>query len=347
MPCSRAASIRFSLGAQVAVEQRLVAEVADPAAQLPGLARAARRRARSPRRPSGAAGRRGCAAAWSCPTRSGRARPACCPPSSSQVDARERGPLAEVAASAPGARSQARSRVRIYPANLPRGAYHPARCGRCSGDSGCGARAWASARHASASAPTVTDPGSGALTSDDGAGGSGSIPVGTPTRGALIFGVQLPPRAIDHFTWDFPLGGRTEQELAALGSGHDDRSHPRRDRRAPRRQPGRAAGRDRRHQPRDGGPFGKRFGGLGHASHQNGLDVDVLYPRADHLERVAPKAKLIDRALSQDLVDRFVAAGAQLRLRRAQTPGSAARGRSCSGSPTTTTTSTCAGDPVV
>ncbi len=60
-----------------------------------------------------------------------------------------------------------------------------------------------------------------------------------------------------------------------------------------------------------GGPFGKRYGGLGHASHQNGLDVDVLYPRADHLERVAPKAKLIDRRLSQDLVNRFVAAGAQ------------------------------------
>ena len=60
-----------------------------------------------------------------------------------------------------------------------------------------------------------------------------------------------------------------------------------------------------------GGPFGKRFGGLGHASHQNGLDVDVLYPRADHLEQAAPKTKLIDRRLSQDLVDRFVAAGAQ------------------------------------
>ena len=28
-----------------------------------------------------------------------------------------------------------------------------------------------------------------------------------------------------------------------------------------------------------GGPFGKRFGGLGHASHQNGLDADILYPR--------------------------------------------------------------------
>ena len=34
-----------------------------------------------------------------------------------------------------------------------------------------------------------------------------------------------------------------------------------------------------------GGEFGRRFGGLGHASHQNGLDVDVYYPRRDRLEK--------------------------------------------------------------
>jgi murein endopeptidase len=60
-----------------------------------------------------------------------------------------------------------------------------------------------------------------------------------------------------------------------------------------------------------GGPFGKEYGGLGHASHQNGLDADVLYPRLDGLERRAYKPALVDRALAQDLVDRFVAAGAQ------------------------------------
>jgi murein endopeptidase len=59
-----------------------------------------------------------------------------------------------------------------------------------------------------------------------------------------------------------------------------------------------------------GGPFGKRYGGLGHASHQNGLDADVLYPRTDGLERRAYKPSLVDQALAQDLVDRFVAAGA-------------------------------------
>jgi murein endopeptidase len=60
-----------------------------------------------------------------------------------------------------------------------------------------------------------------------------------------------------------------------------------------------------------GGEFGKRFGGLGHASHQNGLDVDVYYPRRDGRELRANRARLIDRRLSQDLVNRFVAAGAR------------------------------------
>ena len=59
-----------------------------------------------------------------------------------------------------------------------------------------------------------------------------------------------------------------------------------------------------------GGRFGKNFGGLGHASHQNGLDADILYPRNDGTEQRAVKPSQVDRELAQDLVDRFVAAGA-------------------------------------
>ena len=70
--------------AEVAVEQRLVAEVADPPAQLPGLARAARSRARAPRRRSAAAASPGSAAASSCRRRWGRARPASRPAASSK-----------------------------------------------------------------------------------------------------------------------------------------------------------------------------------------------------------------------------------------------------------------------
>jgi murein endopeptidase len=46
-------------------------------------------------------------------------------------------------------------------------------------------------------------------------------------------------------------------------------------------------------------------------SHQNGLDADVYYPRVDGLERRAYAPALVDRALAQQLVDRFVAAGAR------------------------------------
>src|SRR5918997_1264449 len=61
---------------------------------------------------------------------------------------------------------------------------------------------------------------------------------------------------------------------------------------------------------RHGGDFGARFGGIGHASHQNGLDVDVYYPRRDRRERPPNFPRQINRPLAQDLVDRFVAAGA-------------------------------------
>ncbi len=61
-----------------------------------------------------------------------------------------------------------------------------------------------------------------------------------------------------------------------------------------------------------GGVFDQRFGGLGHRSHQNGLDADVYYPRRDGRLRAPRTAAQVDRRLAQDLVDRFVAAGVQV-----------------------------------
>jgi murein endopeptidase len=49
-----------------------------------------------------------------------------------------------------------------------------------------------------------------------------------------------------------------------------------------------------------------------HVSHQNGLDVDVYYPRLDRRLRAPRTTAQVDRALAQDLLDRFVAAGAQM-----------------------------------
>ena len=61
-----------------------------------------------------------------------------------------------------------------------------------------------------------------------------------------------------------------------------------------------------------GGDFGPRFGLPGHASHQNGLDVDLYYPRLDGRERPPEVVAQADLPLSQDLVDRFVRAGAEI-----------------------------------
>jgi murein endopeptidase len=139
---------------------------------------------------------------------------------------------------------------------------------------------------------------------------AGSVSLGTPQRGALIRGVQLPAEGSDFFTWDFPLGqapnrpwrrwaaGRMIAIVLAVIAEYRAANFE-----APRVG---IADLSRPH----GGDFGKRFGGLGHASHQNGTDVDVLYPRLDLQELRPSKVAQIDRALAQDLVDRFVAAGA-------------------------------------
>jgi murein endopeptidase len=60
-----------------------------------------------------------------------------------------------------------------------------------------------------------------------------------------------------------------------------------------------------------GGSFDERWGGLGHSSHQNGLDADVAYPRLDGRWRGPAGAWEIDRGLAQELVNRFVLAGAE------------------------------------
>jgi len=57
---------------------------------------------------------------------------------------------------------------------------------------------------------------------------------------------------------------------------------------------------------RGGGPMDE------HVSHQNGLDVDVYYPRRDRALRAPVATGQIDRARAQDLLNLFVAAGAQM-----------------------------------
>jgi len=48
-----------------------------------------------------------------------------------------------------------------------------------------------------------------------------------------------------------------------------------------------------------------------HRSHQNGLDVDVYYPRRDGSMRPPTRDDQIDRARAQELLDRFLAVGVE------------------------------------
>jgi murein endopeptidase len=133
--------------------------------------------------------------------------------------------------------------------------------------------------------------------------------VGLPHRGRLENGLRLAPGGETFFTWDPVLRQppnrwwrryATDRLLATLGTvlsefhadhpdvrvGIGDLSRP------------------------YGGDFGPEWGSIGHASHQNGLDADVYYPRLDRRERAARRPSQVDRRLAQELVDRFVAAGA-------------------------------------
>lgn len=136
--------------------------------------------------------------------------------------------------------------------------------------------------------------------------------VGKPWNGRLENGVPFPPNGVAFFTFDSAL--RTSPSRGWRRWGTDlnvsrtlavirefRAAHPE----APRLGVGDLS------RPR-GGRFGREFGGLGHASHQNGQDVDVYYPRLDRFERPAAKPSQVDRRLAQDLVDRFVAAGAEM-----------------------------------
>jgi murein endopeptidase len=60
-----------------------------------------------------------------------------------------------------------------------------------------------------------------------------------------------------------------------------------------------------------GGDFGRQYGFVGHASHQNGRDIDVYYPRRDGALDTPKTPGEVDLKRAQQLVDAFVDAGAE------------------------------------
>jgi murein endopeptidase len=134
--------------------------------------------------------------------------------------------------------------------------------------------------------------------------------LGAPWAGRLVNGRRLPAQGEGFLTWDPILkrvGNRpwrrwgsdrllrtVRSVLAAYARRHPD---------APPVLVGDLS-------RRRGGDFGPRYGGVGHISHQNGLDADVYYPRTDGKLRSPRRPEQVDRAAAQELVDAFVAKGA-------------------------------------
>ncbi len=130
-----------------------------------------------------------------------------------------------------------------------------------------------------------------------------SLAVGKPAEGLLVHGVLFPAFGERFFTWDPLLHRSPDRAWRRWGTD-----------RLVRTVLGVVDGFSRDHwirvgvgdlSRRSGGPFGPK-----HLSHQNGLDADLYYPRRDRLERPPDRPDQIDRRLSQDLVNRFVRAGA-------------------------------------
>jgi hypothetical protein len=130
--------------------------------------------------------------------------------------------------------------------------------------------------------------------------------IGLPFSGRLVDGTQLPVEGPDWVTWDPITDRRPNLPNRLYGNERTIRTvisviaayraaHP--------------------HAPRVVvGDISRRDGGTmdDHVSHQNGLDVDVYYPRRDHRLRAPVTVGQIDHYLAQDLLNRFVAAGAQM-----------------------------------
>jgi hypothetical protein len=138
-----------------------------------------------------------------------------------------------------------------------------------------------------------------------------SVALGTPEAGRLVRGVRFPREGRHFFTWDPVERESPNRPWRRWGTEDLVRvvlevlaDHRRAFPRAPRLGVGDLS---RPH----GGDFGPQYGIIGHATHQNGLDADVYYPRKDGRERAPLSVDEIDLPLAQDLVDRFVAAGAE------------------------------------
>jgi murein endopeptidase len=135
--------------------------------------------------------------------------------------------------------------------------------------------------------------------------------VGAPWAGRLVRGVKLPAEGPDWFTWDAVQRRSPNRAWRRWGTDTLLRKVLRvlHEYRIENPGVGRVGIGDISRP--NGGHFGREFGGLGHASHQNGRDIDIWYPRTDGRERKPLRPSQVDVGAAQELVDRFVEAGVQ------------------------------------
>jgi hypothetical protein len=130
--------------------------------------------------------------------------------------------------------------------------------------------------------------------------------VGLWYAGSLVDGTQLPVEGPDWVTWN-PVTDSVPNHPGRL-FGHERTI----------RTVISVVGAHRRANPEAPqvvvGDISFRHGGTmdQHVSHQNGLDVDVYYPRLDRRLAAPAATGQVDRRLAQDLLDRFLAAGAKV-----------------------------------
>jgi penicillin-insensitive murein endopeptidase len=129
--------------------------------------------------------------------------------------------------------------------------------------------------------------------------------LGLPYSGRLVDGTQLPLNGPDWVTWNPITDTAPNLPKRLYGNEHTihaiitvTRVYRARHRHAPKVVIGDIS-------REGGGPMDD------HASHQNGLDVDVYFPRLDRKLRAPTSHRAIDFRLSQDLLDGFLRAGAQ------------------------------------
>ena len=130
--------------------------------------------------------------------------------------------------------------------------------------------------------------------------------LGVPYGGSLVHGTQLPVKGANWVTWSPITDSRPNAPERLYGNERTIRAilSVTREYRAAHPRASRVVIGDISRE--SGGPMDD------HVSHQNGLDVDVYFPRLDRTLRAPTTAGEIDHRLAQDLLVRFVAAGAQM-----------------------------------